>query len=127
MSTGNSTNPTRGQSAGAGLGNIVKGGFQTVQGLSNAIRGNAMDFVDSATGTGGRHAESDIGRQQTEQGINRMHTGRNAPVAGTAAENPAASATSTSTAPPPLPARNLDQGQNTSVGVQTDGPGAGGQ
>ncbi|KAJ8453409.1 hypothetical protein ONZ51_g13611 [Trametes cubensis] len=49
MST-SSTNPSRGQSAGAGLGNIVKGAFQTVQGLGDSIRGNAMDFVDSATG-----------------------------------------------------------------------------
>ncbi|KAI8973071.1 hypothetical protein BD414DRAFT_499021 [Trametes punicea] len=80
MST-NSTNPSRGQSAGAGLGNAVKGAFQTVQGLGNSIRGNAMDFVDSATGTGGRHTETDVGRVQTEQGINRMEAGRNAPAA----------------------------------------------
>ncbi|KAI0635472.1 hypothetical protein C8Q77DRAFT_1217284 [Trametes polyzona] len=107
MSTANSTNPSRGQSAGAGLGNTVKGAFQTVQGLGNSIRGNAMDFVDAATGTGGRHTETDIGRHQTEQGINQMETGKHAPTS--------TQASATSTAAPPLPARN-----HQGAGVQTD-------
>ncbi|KAJ8487362.1 hypothetical protein ONZ51_g4209 [Trametes cubensis] len=105
MST-SSTNPSRGQSAGAGLGNIVKGAFQTVQGLGDSIRGNAMDFVDSATGTGGRHTETDVGRVQTEQGINRMEAGTNAPPTS----SQPTTATSTSSAAPPLPSRNNHQG-----------------
>ncbi|KAI0329360.1 hypothetical protein GY45DRAFT_1280018 [Cubamyces sp. BRFM 1775] len=106
MSTNStSTNPSRGQSAGAGLGNAVKGAFQTVQGLGNSIRGNAMDFVDSATGTGGRHTETDVGRVQTEQGINRMEAGPNAPP--TSAQPTAA--TTTNSVAPPLPSRNNNQ------------------
>ncbi|KAL1938698.1 hypothetical protein VTO73DRAFT_11301 [Trametes versicolor] len=116
MSTGNSgsTNPSRGQSMGAGLGNTVKGAFQTVQGLGNAVRGNAMDFVDNATGTGGHHAETDVGRAQTERGINRMETGH---PTNTTTTNPSA----TSTAAPPLPARHQ------ATGVQTDESALGGQ
>ncbi|KAI0828456.1 hypothetical protein BC628DRAFT_66461 [Trametes gibbosa] len=112
-----SSNPTPGQSAGAGLGNTVKGAFQTVHGLGDSIRGNAMDFVDAATGTAGgrRHTETDVGRQQTEQGIGRMEDAHH--------HTPVANPSATTTAPPPLPARH----ENASVGVQTDGTQAGGQ
>ncbi|KAI0367344.1 hypothetical protein BV20DRAFT_970779 [Pilatotrama ljubarskyi] len=96
------TNPSHGQSAGAGLGNKIKGAFQTAQGLGDSIRGNAMDFVDSATGTGGRHTETDIGRQKTEQGINRVETGSAGTTTGTSTTQP----TTTSTAAPPLPPRS---------------------
>ncbi|KAI0653839.1 hypothetical protein C8Q70DRAFT_1142866 [Cubamyces menziesii] len=105
MST-SSTNPSRGQSAGAGLGNIVNSLFRPRAGLGDSIRGNAMDFVDSATGTGGRHTETDVGRVQTEQGINRMETGTNAPPTS----SQPTTATSTSSAAPPLPSRNNHQG-----------------
>ena len=59
-----------------------------------------MDFVDAATGTGGRHTETDVGRAQTEQGISRIETG------GNSAAHPSA----TSTAAPPLPSRNNQAG-----------------
>ena len=98
-------------------------------GLGESIRGNAMDFVDSALGTGKRHPESDIGRAKTEAGVNRMEAGSQAaahpdnavvsssasnptPAAGTTGTTAASTATTqpstaTSTAPPPLPNRNL--------------------
>ena len=43
-----------------------------ITGVGDTIRGAAMDFVDSATGTARRrHPETDIG-QQVETGINRV-------------------------------------------------------
>ncbi|KAI0643967.1 hypothetical protein C8Q79DRAFT_1011786 [Trametes meyenii] len=108
----NSTNPNRGESVGAGLGNTLKGAFQTAQGLGDAIRGNAMDFVDSATGTSRRHhEETDVGRAKTEQGINRMET--------STTTNPTSTTqpSTTSTAAPPLPPRNNQGGTFESNGA----------
>ncbi|KAI0748953.1 hypothetical protein C8Q74DRAFT_1361961 [Fomes fomentarius] len=76
MSTNSNANPSRGNSAGEGLGGVVKGAFETVQGIGNNMRGNAMDFVDSATGTNVEHPETDVGRAQTEEGVERMEKGR---------------------------------------------------
>ncbi|KAI9060409.1 hypothetical protein FKP32DRAFT_1595491 [Trametes sanguinea] len=104
--TTSSAKPTPGQSAGAGLGNVVKGAFQTVQGIGESIRGNAMDFVDTATGTGGRHTETDVGRVQTEQGINRMEAGRNAPPTST---QPGAATTTTGNAQGAVGTQNPSQ------------------
>ena len=36
-----------------------------------------MDFIDSATGTGGRHQETEKGATETEEGISRMKHGSN--------------------------------------------------
>lgn len=46
-------------------------------GIGESIRGGAMDFVDSATGTGGDHVETHKGAREAEQGIARMETGNN--------------------------------------------------
>jgi len=62
-------------SAGANLGAKVKGAWNTFEGMGDTLRGGAMDFVDSATGTGpSRHPETDIGAQKTETGINQMES-----------------------------------------------------
>ncbi|KAI0692921.1 hypothetical protein C8T65DRAFT_730415 [Cerioporus squamosus] len=130
-STSSNGNQSRGTSIGGGLGSAVRGAFETVQGVGNNIRGNAMDFVDSATGTGPRHStEADIGRRQTEEGVQRMEAGSH----GVANPSSAASTTTTgtgttghtptatTTAQPPLPPRNAHgtlEGNGEGVGGQT--------
>ncbi|KAI0710482.1 hypothetical protein C8Q76DRAFT_737604 [Earliella scabrosa] len=120
MST--NTNPSRGSSIGAGLGSALKGAFETVQGIGNNIRGNAMDFVDSATGTSRQHPETQIGRAQAEEGVQRIEAGRHA------APDPAhtAAPSTTTTAPPPLPPRN-EQGTLQSNGGAVGNDAMGGQ
>ncbi|KAI0789039.1 hypothetical protein BC629DRAFT_1593516 [Irpex lacteus] len=102
------TNTTPGSSAGSSVGQKVKGAFQTVHGIGESLRGNAMDFVDSATGTENRgHGAAVRGQQETAVGVNNMensssrHTGtgttryESGGVTGT-------TATTTSTAPTPV-------------------------
>ncbi|TBU22789.1 hypothetical protein BD311DRAFT_769744 [Dichomitus squalens] len=123
--TGSGTTPSRGNTAGAGVGHSIRGAFQTVSGIGDSIRGNAMDFVDSALGTEKHHPESDIGRAKTEAGVNRMEAGGHAashpndtavsssaanpaPTTGTTADSTTMQpSTATSTAQPPLLNRNL--------------------
>ncbi|KAI0696603.1 hypothetical protein BC835DRAFT_1341517 [Cytidiella melzeri] len=60
-------------SAGASAGQKVKGAFQAVHGIGESIRGNAMDFVDSATGTERRgHGATVNGQRETEIGVSNM-------------------------------------------------------
>ena len=102
-------------------------------GIGNSIRGNALDFADNAMGTKHEpHPEVDVGRRQTEQGIQHMSAARH----GAAHEDPTPTATrtvgpeegvaaganvgteagttgtSTGTAAPPLPPRNLEDRQD---------------
>ncbi|EIN05393.1 hypothetical protein PUNSTDRAFT_137507 [Punctularia strigosozonata HHB-11173 SS5] len=85
--SGNTTNAintsgapaTTGATAGAGLGQKVKGAFQTVHGVGEKIRGNALDAADSATGdrdvhgTGMRNAAVDQkGSMETNVGVANM-------------------------------------------------------
>ncbi|KAI0077508.1 hypothetical protein K474DRAFT_1661597 [Panus rudis PR-1116 ss-1] len=63
-----------GGSVGASLGQKVKGVFTGAQGVGDSIRGNAMDFVDSATGTGGAHPETQVGARKAEQGVAQMES-----------------------------------------------------
>jgi len=73
-----------------------------------------MDFVDSATGTGGHHAETDVGNQKTQAGVAEMKSGGTT----TAAAQPQAGTQATATnagAAPPLPAR-------TGVTTESNGP-----
>lgn len=94
MSTGNS-----GTTGGATVGQKVKGAFQTVHGLGESIRGNAMDFVDEATGTAKRgHGATARGEAEAQQGIANME-GR-APPVGTAPAAGTTTSTSASTAAP---------------------------
>ncbi|KAI0746213.1 hypothetical protein C8Q80DRAFT_1319513 [Daedaleopsis nitida] len=119
------TQPSRGSSIGAGLGGAVKGAFETVQGIGNNIRGNALDFVDSATGTdrNGGHPEADLGRRQAEQGVQRIEAGKHG------AANPsdplaAESATTARGAQAPLPPRSLNGTMDGNGGtVGNDGMG----
>ena len=94
----------------------------TLSGIGNNIRGNAMDFVDSATGTSRQHPETQIGRAQAEEGVQRMEAGRHA------APDPAhtAAPSTTTTAPPPLPPRN-EQGTLQSNGSAVGNDAMGGQ
>ncbi|KAI0742171.1 hypothetical protein BC629DRAFT_1599802 [Irpex lacteus] len=81
MST--TTNTTPGSSAGSSVGQKVKGAFQAVHGIGESIRGNAMDFVDSATGTENRsHGATVRGQQETAVGVNNMENGRHAGIGG---------------------------------------------
>ncbi|KAI0916524.1 hypothetical protein AcV5_002993 [Taiwanofungus camphoratus] len=101
MSDGNTG---RGNSVGTTLGDKLKGAWYTVEGAGDCIRGSAMDFVDSATGTGGHHTETDVGAQKTRAGIAEVKGSAYADNTSTSAA-PTGQATATSTAPPPLPAR----------------------
>ncbi|KAK7692031.1 hypothetical protein QCA50_005436 [Cerrena zonata] len=62
---------------GASLGQKVRGAFETAHGLGESIRGGAMDFVDSATGTGDRHQETQKGAREVEEGISKIEHGNN--------------------------------------------------
>jgi len=84
-------------STGASVGDKVKGVFQTVHGVGESLRGGAMDFVDSATGTGGAHQETAKGAREAEEGIARMDHSTTAPAAGTGTTT---SSATTSTANP---------------------------
>ncbi|KAI0339182.1 hypothetical protein BDW22DRAFT_1431796 [Trametopsis cervina] len=60
-------------SAGSSVGQKVKGAFQAVHGIGESIRGNAMDFVDSATGSErAGHGAAVRGQQETEVGVANM-------------------------------------------------------
>ncbi|PCH37121.1 hypothetical protein WOLCODRAFT_28928 [Wolfiporia cocos MD-104 SS10] len=75
-----------GDNFGERWGNKLKGAWNTVEGAGDALRGGAMDFVDSATGTGGHHAETDVGTAKTQAGMAEMRS--NGPgTAGTAPLN----------------------------------------
>lgn len=64
-------------------------------GIGESIRGNAMDFVDSATGTAGRGQGATMkGRQETETGVANME-GRAPMGSGVAATTATAPATTT--------------------------------
>ncbi len=67
------------------------------------MRGNAMDFVDSATGTDVQHPETDVGPAQTEEGVERMAKGRHGTMPAAASSTHAPTNTS---GQPPLPPRN---------------------
>ena len=73
----------------------------TLSGIGNNIRGNAMDFVDSATGTAERgHGATVRGEQEAETGVTNMKRG--APPVGTAPSTTTTeggAATATTTAP----------------------------
>ncbi|KAH8077760.1 hypothetical protein BXZ70DRAFT_1012896 [Cristinia sonorae] len=58
--------------AGNSVGQKVKGAAETVHGIGESLRGGAMDFVDSATGSHRQHPETQRGAAETEQGIARM-------------------------------------------------------
>ncbi|RDX49494.1 hypothetical protein OH76DRAFT_1403733 [Lentinus brumalis] len=127
MSSTSSTNgnPSRGASVGGGIANKVKGAFKTVQGIGDNIRGNAMDFVDSATGTAPHHtAEVEVGRKQTEEGVQQMEAGSHGVAnpsstaattgtPGTTGDAP----TTTTTAQPPLPPRSAHSTLEGNEGV----------
>ena len=71
-------------------------------GLGECIRGNAMDFVDSAFGTEHKgHGATMKGQQQTAKGVANMEGHY---PAGTAPVDSTAAATQTNTAAPAVPA-----------------------
>jgi len=103
--SGSTNNTSSGASAGANVGNTIKGAWQTVAGAGDAIRGNAMDFVDTLTGTGGRHTETDAGAQQTNAGLARVKGATSGDAASGAVGEETVGAQPTATAAPPLPER----------------------
>ncbi|RPD56485.1 hypothetical protein L226DRAFT_531376 [Lentinus tigrinus ALCF2SS1-7] len=147
-----STSSTGNQSRGSGLGSAIRGAFETVQGIGDNLRGNAMDFVDSATGTGPRHStETEGGRRHTEEGVERMETGSHAfahpsstgttattgqaptgttttgqTPTGTTTAAQAQAGTTTTTQPPPLPPRGAHDTLEGNGGV-VGNDGMGGQ
>ncbi|EPS98128.1 hypothetical protein FOMPIDRAFT_1051710 [Fomitopsis schrenkii] len=89
---------TSGNNAGENFGQKVRGAWNTAEGMYRAgdkLRGGILDFVDSATGTGGHHAETDVGDAKMRQGI--ADTRQRAPTAASTAAGPAAGAQPTST------------------------------
>ena len=38
-------------------------------GAGDKLRGGILDFADSATGTGGHHAETDVGKAKMQRGV----------------------------------------------------------
>ncbi|KZT06722.1 uncharacterized protein LAESUDRAFT_749927 [Laetiporus sulphureus 93-53] len=60
---------TSGDSLGSSLGEKVKGAWHVVEGAGDYLRGSMMDFVDSMTGSDGHHAETESGRQETQEGL----------------------------------------------------------
>ncbi|OBZ77269.1 hypothetical protein A0H81_01649 [Grifola frondosa] len=86
-------------------------------GVGDSIRGGAMDLIDAlAGGTGGHHAETEAGAQETREGIQRIKlaTGHSA-TTSPAPEKPHAEPSGTTTAPPPLPKRSLDAPRGNDV------------
>ena len=63
-------------------------------GAGDKLRGGVLDFVDSATGTGAHHAETDIGDAKMRHGI--AETRQPAPTAASTEPGPAAGAQPTS-------------------------------
>ncbi|KAI0758383.1 hypothetical protein BC629DRAFT_1598056 [Irpex lacteus] len=109
------TNTTPGSSAGSSVGQKVKGAFQTVHGIGESLRGNAMDFVDSATGTENRgHGAAVRGQQETAVGVNNMENGRHADTGGVGTTGygsggvTGTTATTTSTVPTAAPVGNVN-------------------
>ncbi|KAH9837986.1 uncharacterized protein C8Q71DRAFT_755474 [Rhodofomes roseus] len=98
---------TNGNNAGANFGQKVRGGWNAVEGAGDKLRGGVLDFVDSATGTGGHHAETDIGDAKMRQGAAQTKQ----PTSGTAA------GTTTATAP----AATAGTGTNTTTAAPTAG------
>ncbi|KAH9923828.1 uncharacterized protein B0H18DRAFT_1013548 [Fomitopsis serialis] len=86
---------TSGNGAGANFGQKVRGAWNAVEGAGDKLRGGAMDFVDSATGTGGHHAETDVGDAKMRQGVAQT---RQPATTGTATTT-AAPASTTANAP----------------------------
>jgi len=83
------------QSGGASLGQKVKGAFQAVHGMGESIRGNAMDFVDSATGTEHKGRGAAVqGQREAETGVANMEGRPPQHMAG-----PGTAPTTTQTAP----------------------------
>ncbi|KZT71105.1 hypothetical protein DAEQUDRAFT_137491 [Daedalea quercina L-15889] len=60
---------TGGNNAGTNFGQKVRGAWNTVEGAGDKLRGGILDFADSATGTGGHHAETDVGEAKMQQGV----------------------------------------------------------
>ncbi|KAI0731898.1 hypothetical protein BC629DRAFT_1601308 [Irpex lacteus] len=129
------TNTTPGSSAGSSVGQKVKGAFQAVHGIGESIRGNAMDFVDSATGTENRgHGAAVRGQQETAVGVNNMENGRHAGSGGVGTGTTgvhrepnfaATTAMTTSTVPTAEPAGNVNAiGRGAGVGTGTGRAGA---
>jgi len=115
-----------GNEMGRNWGNKIRGAWNTVEGAGDKLRGGAMDFVDSATGTGGHHAETDMGNQKTQAGMAEMRGSGTSGTLGTAPQSAATSGTGTtavagstaSTGPAPaLPARG---GVTNGTGPVTD-------
>lgn len=71
-------------------------------GAGDKLRGGILDFVDSATGTGGHHAETDVGDAKMRQGIadTRQRAPTSASTATGSAQAAGAQPTSTSATAP---------------------------
>lgn len=87
-----------------------------VAGVGDTIRGSAMDFVDSATGTANRrHPETDAGQQKVERGVNHITNPEQ-----THSVPPGKQSTATNDGPgeaPPLPARHEGRRTVNEVGA----------
>jgi len=121
---------TSGNGAGANFGQKVRGAWNAVEGAGDKLRGGAMDFVDSATGTGGHHAETDVGDAKMRQGVAQTRqpattgtaTTTAAPTsttanASTTAQAPASAPTNASTAAPAAGAQPSAATTNGTTGV----------
>ncbi|KAH9943969.1 hypothetical protein B0H21DRAFT_694941, partial [Amylocystis lapponica] len=83
-----------------------RGVWNTIEGAGDSLRGGAMDFADSATGTGARHPETDVGAQKAHTGVAQMKGGDAYRSNSTGAGHDSTKAhTASSANPPPLPAR----------------------
>ncbi|EMD32345.1 hypothetical protein CERSUDRAFT_118718 [Gelatoporia subvermispora B] len=103
-----SNNTSTGSSAGGSAGNAIKGAWQTFAGAGDSIRGNAMDFVDTLTGSGGKHAETDVGTRETKEGVARMKGVNPGNAASGVVGQESVGTQPTTTAAPPLPERRRD-------------------
>ncbi|KZT07674.1 uncharacterized protein LAESUDRAFT_811930 [Laetiporus sulphureus 93-53] len=102
---------TTGDSLGSTLGEKVKGAWNVIEGAGDSLRGSIMDFVDSATGSDGHHAETDIGKQKMQEGLAELRGDPKAvPATGT-------QATDTKTTPLPPPARSTDATDTGATGT----------
>ena len=62
--------------------------------MGETIRGEALDFIDSAVGTSKHHDETERGAEETEEGIARMEHGKAAAELRASAQQPGTAADS---------------------------------
>lgn len=74
--TNERTSATTSRSAGSKLGNKIGGVVETVHGVGESLRGNAMSVLDEATGTRRGRTQNDQvaehGRLEMREGMERM-------------------------------------------------------